>query len=88
MRNHFNYLPTALLGHFFHAFSPSADFFLNQLFRKILLGIPSECHSLKLDQVWYAGLIWVQTVCKGYQQMTLVGKELTCAMHVNIEMTM
>ena len=23
-----------------------------------------------------SGLIWVQTVCKGYQQMTLVGKEL------------
>ena len=24
-----------------------------------------------------SGLIWVQTVCKGYQQMTLVGKELS-----------
>ena len=24
-----------------------------------------------------SGLIWVQTVCKGYQQTTLVGKELT-----------
>ena len=23
-----------------------------------------------------SGLIWVQTVCKDYQQMTLVGKEL------------
>ena len=23
-----------------------------------------------------SGLIWIQTVCKGYQQMTLVGKEL------------
>ena len=23
-----------------------------------------------------AGLIWVQTICKGYQQTTLVGKEL------------
>ena len=23
-----------------------------------------------------SGLIWVQTVCKGYQQKTLVGKEL------------
>ena len=24
-----------------------------------------------------SGLIWVQTVCKDYQQTTLVGKELT-----------
>ena len=24
-----------------------------------------------------SGLIWVQTVCKGHQQMTLGGKELT-----------
>ena len=23
-----------------------------------------------------SGLIWVQTVCKGYQQTTLTGKEL------------
>ena len=38
----------------------SADFFS---------GIPSECLT-----VWK--LIWFQTVCKSYQQMTLVSKEL------------
>ena len=37
----------------------SADFFQNELFRKILSGTLSE-----------SVLIWVQTVCKGYQQMT------------------
>ena len=43
-------------------------------------GIPSECHTA----VWIlvrsnslSGLIWVQTVRKGYQQMTPIGKELT-----------
>ena len=30
----------------FHAFLPSADFFQNQLFRKILSGIPSECYTV------------------------------------------
>ena len=37
-----------------------------------------------------SGLIWVQTVCKGYQQTTLVGKELgplgyavTLSFHLN-----
>ena len=25
-----------------------------------------------------SGLIWVQTICNGYQQMILVGKELSC----------
>ena len=27
-------------------------------------------------QHFLSGLIWVQTVCKGYQQMTIEGKEL------------
>ena len=48
-----------------------------------------------------SGLIWVQTVCKGYQQTSLVGKELNdpdknvyaityenCSYHVCIEMNM
>ena len=46
---------------------------------KILPGIPSECQT-----VWTLirpdislGLIWVQTVCQGYQQTTQVDKELT-----------
>ena len=33
-------------------------------------------NSLDPDQAQHLlGLIWVQTVCKGYQQMTLVGEE-------------
>ena len=45
-----------------HAFLSSADSFQNQLFfRNILSGIPSECPKF-------------QTVHKGYQQMTLVGR--------------
>ena len=53
-------------------------FFKIKLFEKILSGIPSECQT-----VWTlirpddsSGLIWVQTVCQGYQQPTLVDKEL------------
>ena len=45
-------------------------------FSKILPGIPSVSNSLDPDQARrFVSLIWVQTVCKGYQQMTLVGKE-------------
>ena len=36
---------------FFTFFLSSADFFQNQLFRKILLGIPSVSNSLDPDQV-------------------------------------
>ena len=58
-----------------HAFLSSAVFFFqNQLFRKILSGIPSECQAV-LNQIKpdvLSGLIWVQTVFKGYQQMTPV----------------
>ena len=67
----------------FHAFLSSADFFQNKLFEKILSGIPSECQT-----VWTlirpddsSGLIWVQTVCQGYQQTTLVDKELNLLPH-------
>ena len=54
----------------FHAFLSSADFFHNQLFEKILSGIPSECQT-----VWTL-IIWVKTVCQDYQQTPLVDKEL------------
>ena len=56
----------------------SADFFQNQLFRKIILGIPPECQIIwiQIRPDILLGLIWVQTVCKGYQQTTQVGKEL------------
>ena len=50
----------------FHAFLSSADFFQNHLFRKIILGIPSECQTvwIQIRPDILSGLIWVQTVCK------------------------
>ena len=58
-------------------------FFQNQLFGKIISGISSECQT-----VWIlirpdilSGLILVQTVCKGYQQTTLVGTELNSSLY-------
>ena len=40
--------------------------------------MPSECQTIwiQIRPDILLGLIWVQTVCKGYQQMTLEGKEL------------
>ena len=60
------------------AFLSSADFFQNQLFQKILSEIPSECQTvcILIRPNILSGLIWVQTVCKGYQQTKLEGKEL------------
>ena len=75
MGSTFQYALALCLWEFFHAFLSSADFFFKINFSKI----PSECQT-----VWFqispnilSGLIWVQTVCKGYQQTILVGKELT-----------
>ena len=31
-----------------------------------------------------SGLIWVQTICKGYQQTTIVGKKLTYQAQQNV----
>ena len=60
-------------GNFFMLFSCLLIFL-----KKILSGIPSECETdwvqLRLDNS--SGLIWVQTVCKGYEQTILVGNEL------------
>ena len=51
-------------------------FFQNQLFQKFLSGISSEyqtvCIQIRPDIS--SGLIWVQTVSKGYQTTALVGK--------------
>ena len=60
----------------FHALLSSADFFQNQLFRKITSGIPSECQTdwIQIRPDIMSGLIWVQTVCKSYQQTTLGDK--------------
>ena len=57
----------------------SADFFQNQLFWKNLSEISSECQTvwIQIRPDILSGLIWVQTVCKSYQQTTLVGKYLT-----------
>ena len=58
---------------FFLLFFVVCGFFLLTL-SKHLSGIPSECHTvwiqIRPDVLW--GLIRVQTVCKGYQQMTKV----------------
>ena len=52
-------------------------FFHDQLFKKILSGIPSVSNSLDSDQARrFVGLIWIQNVCQGYQQITPVGKVL------------
>ena len=55
-------------------FLSSADFFQNPLFRKILSGKPSECQTLwiQIRPDKRRGLFWSQTVCKSYQQPTLV----------------
>ena len=66
---HLANLTLCILGNFSCILS-SADFFQNHLFWKILSGIPSECQT-----IWIQILIWVQTVCKGYQQTTIVNKE-------------
>ena len=62
----------------FPAFLSSADFFQNQLLGKVLSGIPSECQTdwIQISPDVLSSLIWVQSACKGYQQMTLVENEL------------
>ena len=51
----------------------SADFFQNQLYRKPLSEIPSECQIvwIKIRPEILSGRILTQTVCKSYQQTTL-----------------
>ena len=53
-------------------------FFQNCLVRKHISSILLECqNSLDPDEAdVLSGLIWVQTVCKSYQQTTKVEKEL------------
>ena len=53
------------MGNILNAFLSSADFFQNQLFRKILSGIPSECQTdwTQIRPDILSGLILVQTVC-------------------------
>ena len=46
-------------------------------FLKNLLGMSVECQTVWIQIMpdVFSGLIWVQIVCKGYQQTTLVSKE-------------
>ena len=62
----------------FHAFLPSADFFQNQLFRKIISGMSSECQTdwIQIRPNILSDRIWVQIVCKSYHQMTQGDKDL------------
>ena len=59
-----------------YAFLSSADFFQNQLFQKKISGIQSECQTvwIQIRPNILSGLIWHQAICKGYQQMTIVGR--------------
>ena len=59
-------------------FLSSADFFQNEGFQEILSGIQSECQTvwIQIRTDILSVLIWVQTVCKGYQQMTKVAASL------------
>ena len=53
----------------------SAEFFKKiNISKKNLSGIPSECQTvlIQIPPEVLSGLIWVQTICKGYQQMTKV----------------
>ena len=72
-------LTLCMLGNFHDFFYLSAYIFSN-LFPKILSGLPSVSKSLGPDQARFLSVwILVQTVCKGYQQTTLLDKELKWA---------
>ena len=51
--------------------------FHNQLFKKNLSGIPLECQIdwIQIRPDILSGMVWVQTVCKSYQQMTLYSRQ-------------
>ena len=55
----------------------SGDFFQNELFRKVLSGALSECQTvwIQIRTDILSILIWVQILCKGYQQT----KEVTAS---------
>ena len=65
----------------------SGDFFQNLFFENYLPEIPPEYETVltlirpddSLD------LIWVQTVCQGYQQTTLVDKKLKYVSCLNVK---
>ena len=75
-------LTLCMLGNFACFFVVCGFFFKINFFKKNLTGIPSECQIVWIQirpEIFLLDLIWVQTVCKGYQQTTKLppaGKEL------------
>ena len=67
------------LGNFSCLFVVCRFIFQINFFEKILSAIPSKCQTdwTRIRPDVLLGLIWVQSVCKGYEQTTLVGNELT-----------
>ena len=68
-----HYINSLHAGKFLFLLS-SAAFFQNHFSQKILSGTPSECQMVwtQIRTDILSVLIWVQTVCSGYQQMTKV----------------
>ena len=71
----------------FHAFLYLLIFSKINFFEKNLSGKLSECQTVWILPDILLGLIWVQTVCKGYQQMTLVGYELNAHADISREVS-
>ena len=71
-----NFLPPEEI---FPAFLSSADFFEINFFGKFFTGIQAECKIvwIQIRPDILSGLIWVQTICKIYQQTTFGDKGLT-----------
>ena len=68
-------LTHCMLGNFACFFVVYGLFFFKLTFsKKNLAGIPSECQTvwIQISPNVLLGLIWVQTVCKGYEQTTKV----------------
>ena len=65
----------------FSCFLSFANFFSTSTFSKnsIRNMVSSECQTdwIQIRPDILSGLIWIQSGCKGYEQTTLVGKELT-----------
>ena len=79
MRLWYMYLTHCILGNFSRFFCLLLIFFKIIFSKNSVRDIPSECQTvltlIRPDDS--SGLIWVQTVCQGYQQTALVGIELT-----------
>ena len=72
-------ITVCLLGTFACLFVCCRSFFSKSTVRKILSEIQSNCQTvwIQIRPDVLSGLVCFQTVCKVYQQTTLVGKELT-----------